>query len=304
MCKQVNDLTEFVQEILLLKQRKKEEDRKRLRNGEQFYLYERNEFLYRGQPDTKYMIVPSIGREKNHPSDFSILEQERNLIEMAKYKLPDYFKQEMKPVERLALLQHHKIYTRLLDVTENPLVALYFACCKEPEADGEVIVFQHNNYDVSYNPIIDAIADTAYLINSGYCYPLEDFYRLAKKRGYFLGFDHMDCKSGVKWIKDCCSKPFFIYSPIRVIRQQMQRGRYILFPNKIEKGFIDKSKDVFSPMLEPIPRNDKCIAEIYNIPNLKKDQILADLDTFGINEQVLFSDNIDIVCEGINNNYK
>lgn len=52
----------------------------------------------------------------------------------------------------IALAQHYGVKTRFLDVTLNPLVALYFAISSNPEDDGYIFFFIENYLDVSpYN---------------------------------------------------------------------------------------------------------------------------------------------------------
>ena len=48
--------------------------------------------LFRGQSSEKYDIIPAIGRGRKYSSDISIFDEERNLIELAKYKMPDVFR--------------------------------------------------------------------------------------------------------------------------------------------------------------------------------------------------------------------
>ena len=116
------------------------------------------ELLFRGQSNKAYELLPGIARGRHSSCQCTIFNDERNLIEMAKFKMPDVFRNDQTPLELLALLQHHGVPTRLLDVTENALVALYFACCSNPNTDGEVIVFKRRNESITNYPIVNAIA--------------------------------------------------------------------------------------------------------------------------------------------------
>ena len=120
MCKVINNFSDFVNGILSAKREKIAKINKRLNDGDLLYLYEKSRFVYRGQPNVNFELLPSIARGKSDPHEYGLLDEERSFIELCKFKRPDIFRKEMSSIELLALLQHYGMKTRLLDVTENP----------------------------------------------------------------------------------------------------------------------------------------------------------------------------------------
>ena len=107
---------------------------------------------YRGVPDVTWEDVPSLFRNNN-------LHKEKMSIEEIIRQYPDEFS-HAHTIDVLTQLQHFGCPTRMLDVTSNILVALFFACggwdmvCNKESyksksnKDGELRVYMVKNEDV------------------------------------------------------------------------------------------------------------------------------------------------------------
>ena len=115
--------------------------------------------VYRGHDDHAFKIYPSVLRKPRfRKSEDKIL---RELVASH----PDEFSSDASALDQLARAQHHSLPTRLLDVTTNPLVALYFAAQGSQKTKGEVIAFRVEQQKVKFfdSDTVSCIANLAYL---------------------------------------------------------------------------------------------------------------------------------------------
>lgn len=100
--------------------------------------------LFRGHSKKSYLLSPSVYRSKN------LRDAEHLLLRQLFAEHPREFSEDTSTFDRLVRAQHYGLPTRLLDVTRNPLVALYFSSSSNPSENGRVIVIKPNIEEQTY----------------------------------------------------------------------------------------------------------------------------------------------------------
>lgn len=183
-------------------------------------------------------------------------------------------------VENLVKLQHYGCPTQLLDVTENPLVALYFACQNEKikETDGQVRVYAVAERELQFmgsekirnianlTKLLSKIEIAQYLKSQNEKQVLE---YLHKETDYMVNNDKCD-------LQDIFDSYFFI-APQKNQRIIRQNGAFIA------NGLFENEKAAAESV-------DKFRIATITISGTQKEKILKDLNSLNINEISLFPD--------------
>lgn len=88
----------------------------------QIDIKEGTETFYRGHANIEWKLLPSLLRTSNGADKEHLIF--RNMVSHE----PQSFSECRSTLDHLVHMQHYGLPTRLLDVTMNPLIALYFAC--------------------------------------------------------------------------------------------------------------------------------------------------------------------------------
>lgn len=100
-------------------------------------------YFYRGHSNYSFKLEPSIYRNDG------LINNEDKIFREIILRCPDDFEDNTVTFQKLVKMQHYSLPTRLLDITENSLTALFFAC-QDSNTDGEVLIFKIHKDDVKY----------------------------------------------------------------------------------------------------------------------------------------------------------
>src|SRR5699024_10501606 len=103
------------------------------------------EIFYRGHGNIDYIPVPSIFRYKKDYTNEK-LSLTNTLREYSDLKL-----NTNSSINKLKFVQHYKTNTRLMDLTEDPLTALYFAVENDNSKDAEVLLYAVKQINIKFD---------------------------------------------------------------------------------------------------------------------------------------------------------
>lgn len=101
-------------------------------------------WFFRGHSKSNYDLKPSIYRNRG------LVGHESEMFNELILRCPNEFDDGLSTFQMLVKMQHYSLPTRLLDITSNSLVALYFACNTNRGHDGEIYVMGFDIDEVKY----------------------------------------------------------------------------------------------------------------------------------------------------------
>lgn len=255
--------------------------------------------LFRGQETEFWNIESSICRA-------NLINLEHDLFQNLLLKIPEEFLELKNPFDIMTKSQHYGLCTRLIDLTTNPLVALFFAAKShgkeniETITNNESIIENREPHGIVYyrcsdSHILSPSDDEIKIISALSRYNLSKDNKIGsiltklKQEGYISSFNETRWreKEHVKEFIDIIQNNYIVQPKLDNPRLIRQSGVFLLPGmfnidcnyNNILESRITKAKTKLM---------DEFSEDFFYIPGDCKDNILNELNMYNINEATLF----------------